>query len=186
MYWRYFIIGSIVALGIAVFGLPKTSDLFFVAQHVQCYPATPTKGRTIPTFRDVLAKLGAKPPTVDDTARINRKAIESSVGLLRDAAKSCIPTSCPTASLLTLRDAFYGYLRHRSGITTDLLRHYGDEGRAMALTAFGSMPQRALATDLRALFDAGILDLSLLGQQRAAAALFILRPIEAFRPCGSS
>lgn len=174
------LLGS-AALFIAWFLLPGWPEPAFDAASVSCFPMPDVSGRMLAVKSELMQSEGA--PT---QAEHQRTGMQTHQGNVRAAEEFCTPASCPPDALKKYRSAISHYVFVRENVTRNLYRERGEGGLDYAADIFNTSADIDIIDNLRALVDAGTLDLAKLGKSRQSAALLVYKTEREYVPCDGS
>jgi len=157
--------GICIGLGLAVASQSGNSVPTFQPELVQCYPSAP-----------VTAGSGASNPDSSGPAAVALRTA-------REAISHCRSGWCDSQTRSHLRHSLTAYLAYRRAVTSALYQTQGTAGLDEAAHLFSSAGDLALTEELVALFARGGLSFDDLPEERAALALVLTKPANAFKPC---
>lgn len=150
----------------------------FVAQEVTCFPM-PSVAGLHPAVKPLLGREPGSDAELDD----ERQVAEETIRYVEDAEKNCTAKQCDATALKMYRSRVGVYLHLRENTSRNLYRARGEEGLAFAREIYNSDADADVIGHLRSVHESGKIDLASFRELRDTAALLVLKPMTAYRPC---
>jgi len=128
-------------------------------------------------------QMGTQKPTAAEKVQAERRVMATYISSVQEAEKNCTTHACEAEELKKYRTAVSFYLHVRENISRNMFRESGEDGLSLASEIFETSADENVIETLQSMHNAGVIDLEALGSAKETAALLVLKPMDAYRPC---
>ncbi|MGQ0456921.1 MAG: hypothetical protein ACT4OU_07655 [Hyphomicrobium sp.] len=150
----------------------------FDAATVACFPVPSTEGQIAPV-KPQLRLVGSE-------VERRRRVMQTHISVVRKAEAGCTVDACEGGAFKQYRAALSHYLFVRENITRNLFREQGEDGLKTAATIFDTADDAEVIANFKQWYAAGKIQLTDFKSTKETAALLVLKPLDAYRPCAGA